>query len=79
MGYWPRFGSILLSLVMLSAAAGAEPALHGIPYKPDPPPAVDGRLDEWESVPNAYIIQTREQVIHERCTLPQSRERQGAP
>ena len=67
MRYWPRFGSIIiLSVVMVSAAASAEPALHGIPYKPDPPPAVDGRLDEWENVPNACVIQTREQVAHGR-------------
>ena len=50
--------------VIVSVAAGAEPALHGIPYKPDPPPAIDGRLDEWENVPNAYTIQTREQVAY---------------
>ncbi len=62
-------GGILLSgafwcFVILSTAAGAEPTLHGIPYKPDPPPAIDGRLDEWENVPNAYTIQTREQVAY---------------
>ena len=38
--------------------AGAAPAeelqLRGIPYKPDPPPAIDGRLEEWENVPGAF-------------------------
>ena len=53
-----------LCFVIPGTTAAAEPALHGIPYKPDPPPAIDGRLDEWENVPNAYLIQTREQVGH---------------
>jgi hypothetical protein len=62
-------GDILLRgafwcFVMASTVAGGEPALSGIPYKPDPPPAIDGRLDEWENVPNAYTIQTREQVAY---------------
>jgi hypothetical protein len=53
---------VLWAFVVISTVAAAEPVLHGIPYKPDPPPAIDGRLDEWENVPNAYTIQTREQV-----------------
>ena len=56
--------SMLSAFVITSAMAGAEPVLHGIPYKPDPPPAIDGRLDEWENVPNAYTIRTREQVAY---------------
>jgi hypothetical protein len=55
---------VLWAFVIVSTVVGAEPVLHGIPYKPDPPPAVDGRLDEWENVPNAYTIRTREQVAH---------------
>ncbi len=53
MRYWPRFGSAILSVAIVGTVAGAEPAFQGIPYKPDPPPAIDGRLDEWENVPNA--------------------------
>ena len=56
--------SVLSAFAIVNTAAGAEPVLHGIPYKPDPPPAIDGRLDEWENVPNAYTIRTREQVAH---------------
>jgi hypothetical protein len=55
---------VLWAFVIPGTMAGAEPVLHGIPYKPDPPPAIDGRLDEWQNVPNAYTIQTREQVAH---------------
>jgi len=55
--------SVLSVFVIVGTGAGAEPVLHGIPYKPDPPPAIDGRLDEWENVPNAYLIQSREQVV----------------
>jgi hypothetical protein len=58
------FGGALWCFVILGSAAAAEPVLCGIPYKPDPPPAIDGRLDEWENVPNSYLIQTREQVAH---------------
>ncbi len=41
-----RFGFAIWGFVVVSAAIGAEPAINGIPYKPDPPPAIDGRLDE---------------------------------
>jgi len=57
-------GGILSSFVIAAAAAGGEPAPCGIPYKPDPPPAIDGRLDEWENVLNAYVIQSPSQVAH---------------
>jgi hypothetical protein len=66
MRYWLQFGSAIWCVVVISTAVSAEPALHGIPYKPDPPPAIDGRLDEWENVPNACTIQTRQQVARGR-------------
>ncbi len=65
---WLRFGFAIWGFVMVSTAMGAEPANYGIPYKPDPPPAIDGRLDEWENIPNASAIQTREQVAYGRKT-----------
>ncbi len=63
---WLRFSFAIWGFVMVSIAMGAEPTLRGIPYKPDPPPAIDGRLDEWQNIPNAYTIQTREQVAKGR-------------
>lgn len=42
-----------------SAAADDDAATYGIPFKPDPPPAIDGRLDEWQSVPNARTAATK--------------------
>jgi hypothetical protein len=48
-------GRLLSGFILVSALAAAEP-----------PPAIDARLDEWENVPNAYTIQTRQQVVHGR-------------
>lgn len=58
----------MLGLVLLlSGALGWQPgegrAPLGIPYKPDPPPAVDGDLGEWIHVPNALSLQQKEQVV----------------
>ncbi len=57
--------ALLATLVLVAVGSAAETAsLHGIPYKPDPPPAIDGRLDEWEGVPNALIARTRQHCTH---------------
>jgi hypothetical protein len=55
---------VLWGVVVASSAWAEEAQLHGIPYKPDPPPAIDGRLEEWEGVPNASLIRTKEQVVY---------------
>src|SRR3990172_855836 len=47
-----------------SSAAPLEPL--AIPLKPDPPPAVDGELREWASVPNAVRIDRPEQAVYGR-------------
>ena len=61
-----------LSCLTLAAAftftalceAADDTAVHGIPYKPDPPPAIDGRLDEWEGVPNVCTAATKEHCVY---------------
>ena len=59
-----RLAPFFLGL-LATAAAGAEAVpVHGIAYKPDPPPAVDGRLDEWEAVPNLLSLAGREHVAY---------------
>ncbi|OHE79401.1 MAG: hypothetical protein A2107_09725 [Verrucomicrobia bacterium GWF2_62_7] len=56
--------TIALPLLFLAlAGAGvfaAEP--RNIPFRPDPPPALDGNLDEWRSVPDAIELNRKEQV-----------------
>lgn len=37
--------------------------LLGIPLKPDPPFAMDGALGDWASVPNAYVMDVRENAV----------------
>lgn len=37
-----------------------------VPLKPDPPPAMDGELREWASVPNAIQLNRAEQVVYGR-------------
>ncbi|HPA17925.1 MAG TPA: sugar-binding protein [Verrucomicrobiae bacterium] len=54
----------LVALVACASCARAladEPAV-GIPFKPDPPPAVDGQLEEWTSVPGALVLNRAEQA-----------------
>ncbi len=61
-----RLMTALALLTLLLAADGVraqEPEAFGVPYKPDPPPAIDGRLDEWEPIPNARKVDTREQAV----------------
>ncbi|NLX95786.1 MAG: hypothetical protein GXY83_06385 [Rhodopirellula sp.] len=49
----------------VSAAADDQPAgVHAIPYKPDPPPAIDGRLDEWEAVPNGLLLADKQHATY---------------
>lgn len=53
----------LASLIVLSGAARAA-GPFSIPLKPDPPPALDGNLDEWRSLPGALTLDHKEQVTH---------------
>jgi hypothetical protein len=49
-------------LLMFGAYAIANEPLTGIPFKPDPPPAVDGQLEEWGNVPGEMLLSRREQA-----------------
>ncbi|MHB8903140.1 MAG: sugar-binding protein, partial [Thermoguttaceae bacterium] len=63
-----------LWLAWVCVGTAAEPsATLGIPYKPDPPPAIDGRLDEWEGVPNVRTAATKE-----HCAYGPEKWRSGA-
>jgi hypothetical protein len=50
------------SFAMVGFAAGDPIA---IPLRPDPPITVDGRLDDWTTVPLVHEIDRREQVIYQ--------------
>ncbi len=53
--------SFFAATIFSSYAQAQTPALAwGIPLKPDPPIAVDGRIDEWNKVPNSRLLNTRE-------------------
>ncbi|MBN2308286.1 MAG: hypothetical protein JXR94_04910, partial [Candidatus Hydrogenedentes bacterium] len=54
-----------LCLVVCCAVQAGSPAdeVLGIPYKPDPPLAVDGDLADWREVPNAMALTSPEQVV----------------
>ncbi|NUQ64119.1 MAG: hypothetical protein HUU20_16720 [Pirellulales bacterium] len=43
---------------------GQEIRIHGVPYRPDPPPAIDGRLDEWKAVPNRLDLSGKEHATY---------------
>lgn len=44
--------------------AAEDAAVRGIPFKPDPPPAMDGRLDDWDSVPNVTVAATQAHCVY---------------
>ena len=57
--------TLLLTVVCWGGWAWSEEVQpRGIPYRPDPPPAIDGRLDDWRQTPVWQTIERREQVIY---------------
>ncbi len=45
-----------------NVVAGPANSICVIPLKPDPPPAVDGQLNEWLNRPGALVLDRREQA-----------------
>ena len=60
---FPWFAAILWGGLAAAAALAEETQVRGIPYKPDPPPAIDGRLEEWENVPGVLLLDRKAQVV----------------
>jgi hypothetical protein len=64
------FGALILAsagiwaVVQNSQAHPETVNLLAIPLKPDPPPAMDGELREWASVPNSIKINRKEQCVY---------------
>lgn len=56
--------TIIAFLFPASGLAAENPSPFGIPYKPDPPPAIDGQLDDWKSMPGEWTVNRKEQVIY---------------
>jgi hypothetical protein len=56
--------ALLALTTTFSNAHAQDEKYFGVPQKPDPPPAIDGRLDEWNGVPNAININTKEQAVY---------------
>ncbi len=52
----------LLACLPISATATTTNSAFVIPLKPDPPPAVDGQLNEWLNRPGAIVLDRREQA-----------------
>ncbi len=53
----------LLSVFLTFAAAQAADAIRGIPFKPDPPFAIDGDLGDWANVPGVFVMKDAAQVV----------------
>ncbi|MCX6910445.1 MAG: hypothetical protein NTY01_20715, partial [Verrucomicrobia bacterium] len=49
-------------LCAFNASSRADEPVIGIPMKPDPPPAVDGQLEDWGNVPGALLLNRAEQA-----------------
>ncbi|MCC7350329.1 MAG: hypothetical protein IT446_07140 [Phycisphaerales bacterium] len=57
--------ALLLALTWMAIPALAADKPIVIPQRPDPPITVDGRLDDWESVPSKLEINRPEQVVYQ--------------
>jgi hypothetical protein len=53
---------VTLAACVVCARVMADEPVVGIPMKPDPPPAVDGQLEDWANVPGALTLNRREQA-----------------
>jgi len=54
--------SLALVACLVCAQAFADEPVIGVPMKPDPPPAVDGQLEEWANIPGTMLLNRREQA-----------------
>ena len=52
----------MLAACVVCARVIADEPVIGIPMKPDPPPAVDGQLEDWTNVPGALVLNRAEQA-----------------
>ncbi|MFZ2640601.1 MAG: sugar-binding protein [Verrucomicrobiia bacterium] len=52
----------MLAACVLCARVIADEPVIGIPMKPDPPPAVDGQLEDWSNVPGVLLLNHAEQA-----------------
>lgn len=59
-----RAAFVLALLGSAHLLRGEEQSPYGIPLKPDPPPSIDGRMGEWERVPNVWIVNRKEQAVY---------------
>lgn len=48
--------AVALAACAVGARVNAEEPVLAIPLKPDPPPALDGQLEEWANVPGALLL-----------------------
>lgn len=58
------FGLMMAVCFAISAFATTDPPII-IPLRPDPPITVDGRLDDWASVPSHLEINQHQQVVYQ--------------
>lgn len=63
-----RLFLLLASLMCINPrpACAASGDLRGIPLKPDPPPAMDGQLGEWSSIPGVWKLETADSATYNK-------------
>jgi cellulose/xylan binding protein with CBM9 domain len=57
------FKTIILLAVLFHSLTGLCEEILKIPYRPDPPISIDGKLEEWSSVPFLKKMNSKKQVI----------------
>ncbi|MBI5684580.1 MAG: hypothetical protein HZC54_05840 [Verrucomicrobia bacterium] len=57
-----RYTAVMLAACVVCTRMVADEPVIGIPMKPDPPPAVDGQLEEWANVPGVLLLNRAEQA-----------------
>ncbi len=55
--------SALACLLLVVSLGRADEQVIGIPFRPDPPFALDGDLQDWNRVPNALVLDRAAQVV----------------
>jgi len=60
-----RFAVPICSTVAAVLSA-ADDVVQGVPFKPDPPFAIDGDLGDWADVPGGYPMEQAAHVVHSR-------------
>lgn len=59
-----RCGQSFIAMLLLLAGTARAADIYIVPYDVDPPIVVDGKLDDWDNVPNAIELRAKAQATY---------------